>query len=123
MNTFQRYFWGGLGYWLFVICVIVSGIAGMFGGRALASWVLPLGHFSWVLAFQPVVSILSFFLLYRFVALSVVAVVEDKKGIELEKPSIKSGMIYSAIFPLVLFVIFLVLLFFGTITGSMHDSL
>jgi len=90
----------------------------MKGGGELAFWISP-GHF-WILAFSPVVAILTFLVLYRFVALNIVAAVENKKGIELDKPSVMWGAIYSAIIPLIIVVLLLVLVFIGWMTGSLH---
>jgi hypothetical protein len=109
VNTSRNY--GSLGNRLFWVSVIVSGIVGMKGGGELAFWISP-GHF-WILAFSPVVAILTFLVLYRFVALNIVLAVQNKKGVELDRPSVTRGVIYSAIIPPVLIVLMLVGLYFG----------
>jgi hypothetical protein len=103
----------GLGNRLFVVSVIVGGIGGMKVGQKLAEWV-SLDHlFLLELALMPVMAILGFWVLYRFVALRIVLAVEDKNGIELYKPSVIWGAIYSAIIPLIVVVISLFALLFG----------
>lgn len=99
----------GLCFWLFIGCLILSGGFGIFGGIWLAGHILPTKHDgSWyvippaLLALpltMPFVSVLTFYISYFCVALSVVRVVEKRQKIELGKPGRVAGVVLSVLSP------------------------
>ena len=111
VNTSRNY--GTLGNRLFWAIVIVSGIVGMKGSGSLAFWISPGHMFPLILALSPTIAILVFLVSYRFVALNIIAAVEARKGIELDRPNIMLGAIFSAVIPLIMMVLGLYALMFG----------
>jgi hypothetical protein len=118
----------GLGKRLFWVSVIVSGITGVKVGPILAVRILSLAPVlsdHWVLSlltFKMLTAVLSFLVVYWILALNVVATVEAKNGVEIDKPSIIRGVIYSALIPFILGILGLLLIFLLAGSG-MHDSL
>ena len=102
-------------YWLFALCVAVSGIVGCVWGHDVS--------YSFFYA-APAIAIATFLVLYCGLCLGIVRMVERKKGIEFQRPSIVMGILCSAVLPFVL-VILAILLFFVGLTHShpMHDSM
>ena len=86
----------GLCFWLFLICLIISGIAGFFGGIRLAG-ILILGqsgyHIPGLFLVIPLsmslVAVLTCLILYCAGVLSVVRLIEKKQKVELAKPGIR----------------------------------
>jgi large-conductance mechanosensitive channel len=68
------------------------------------------------------VAIATFLVLYRIVALGMVTLVERAKNIEFDKPSIKWGIIFSAILPFVIAAVLLLLILVGITNGSPDRS-
>jgi len=64
-----------------------------------------------------------FLVLYHVVGLGQVGVYERKKDIKFEKPSIVRGIVYSALSPLAIVVLLLVLFFVSQLISPMHDSM
>lgn len=101
----------GLCFWLFVICLIVSGIVGIYGGMRLAGLVLHTngdGNFYIIppalLAMpitMPFVAVVTFSILYFGVALSIVRFVEKRQKVELGKPSFNIAFTLSALSPFI----------------------
>ena len=117
-----------LGKWLFWVSVIVSGIAGVKITYMLSYQILmavPFLSYHWALslvALQMLIASLAFLALYRLLALNLVATVENKTGIEIYKPSIKRGMMYSALIPFIWGIIGLLIILLLAGSG-MHDSM
>jgi hypothetical protein len=118
----------GLGKRLFWVSVILSGIVGARIVRMLSYQILMAAPFlsdHWVLsllALKMLAASLSFLVLYRLLALNLVAVVESKNGIEIGKPSLTRGVIYSALIPFILSILGLLIVFLLAGSG-MHDSI
>jgi len=72
---------------------------------------------------MPLIAVVTFLVLYCFVSLGMVRLVERTKNIEFDKPSVMRGIIYSAILPFVLAALFIFLIVLGFSHGPMHDSL
>jgi hypothetical protein len=117
-----------LGKSLFWIPVILSAIAGikitgMFSYQILMA--APFLSNCWPLSLivlKMTFASISFFVLYRVLAFSVVATFEHKHGLEICKPSVVRGMMFSALIPFVLGIIGLLFIFFLAGSG-MHDSM
>ena len=124
INTQYR----SLGKLLFWVLVIASGIAGMRIAYMISYWVLmaaPFLSYHWVLSrigLRMLMASLSFFVLYRLLALNLVAAIESKRRIVIDKPRFTRGMIYSALIPFILDIIGLSIMFFLAGSG-MHDSM
>jgi hypothetical protein len=126
MDTSKR--WRYLVRFLFWILVFVSGIAGIKITRIFSYQILMAAPFlsnCWplsLLALEMAFASISFLVLYRVLALSIVATFERKHGMESYRPSAVRGMIFSALIPLILGILVLVLIFFIAHSG-MHDSM
>ena len=102
-------------YWLFVICIAVSGILGCFWGSRVS--------YSFFFA-APTIAVAAFLMLYCGVSLGVVRLVERRSSIEFQRPRIGVGIVCSAVLPFVLFVIAILLVIVGLMRSPpMHDSM
>ena len=117
-----------LGKSLFWISVILSGFVGikitsMFSYQILMA--APFLSDCWPLSLivlKMIFASISFFVLYRVLAFSIIAGVERKHGLEICRPSAVRGMIYSALIPFILGVLGLALIFFIVATTSSCSS-
>jgi hypothetical protein len=111
-------------YWLFLICILLSGVAGYEGGVRVVELLRPVtGRLVALLLSLSSVGMLSFLALYRVVVLSIVSVIEKKRQTEFSKPDIKWGITCSAILPFVIMSGDIVVALRHISTGQMHDSL
>jgi hypothetical protein len=62
---------------------------------------------------MPVVAMIAFFVAYRIIVLGAVGLVERAKHIELQKPSVGKGILYSAILTFVIAAAFIFLAIVG----------
>lgn len=108
--NFRQFAAVGLCFWLFVICLIVSGIVGIIGGIRLAAvaipqngnfYVVPPSLLAWPFA-MAFVSIVTFFILYSGVAMSIVRLIEKRQKVEFGKPSFNISFALSALSPFIL---------------------
>lgn len=131
MDTSKKF--RGLGRWLFWISVVVSGIA---GGKSFELLPTALRYHlnnsslffvshrnSLIFSFNMLIAILSFVILYRFLAFQVIAIFEKKNAIEIYKPSVVRGIIFSALFLPIWFIISILLILLAAATGRLHDSM
>jgi hypothetical protein len=122
-----------LGKWLFWASVIASGIV---GGRSFemlptnfiyhldnSSLFFVSHQFSLIFLFDTIVAIFCFLLLYWGLAVQVIGIIEWKNAIEIHKPSIKRGIIYTALFIPIWYLLSLLYIFWLFATGRMHDSM
>jgi hypothetical protein len=115
---------GHLSYVLYIVCILLSGAAGFAGGAKIARTLPHQGGFLLrTLALLPVVAALTFLVSYGILGLSILSVVERKAGTELPRPSMKWGIICSALMPFALVLFFVIAYIIGATTGSLRDSL
>ena len=119
MSALVRFVFGGICYWLFLPCVLLSAAAGVcvpFWASIDLWWTYPVT--------MPITSILAFLLSYRIAVLGTVGCVERARQIVLEKPRLKTGVIYSVVLTYAIMVGFFVLSFIGIlddlVTGPGH---
>jgi hypothetical protein len=126
MTDSKRFY--SLARWFFWITVIVSGIAGIKITRMFSYHLLmavPFLSYCWPLSLvvlQMVFACIIFVVVYRVVALNLVTAIESKRGVEIYRPSVARGMIFSALIPFILGILTLVLIFLIAHSG-MHDSM
>ena len=113
---------------LFWTGVVLSGFVGKWLGPAFAirsaSMLSPLAHY-WslsLLVFQVLTAMICFLVLYRALALGVVARVVAKRGVEIESQSTLRGMLLSTLIPLVIWAIGMALMM-DLARSGMHDSM
>ena len=117
-----------LARWFFWITVIVSGISGIKITRMFSYQILmaaPFLSYCWplsLLVLQMVFAVIGFLIFYRVLALSLVAAVESKRSVEIYRPSVVRGVMFSALIPFVLGIIGFLFIFFLAGSG-MHDSM
>jgi hypothetical protein len=121
-----------LGKWLFWISVIVSGIAGGKSFQMLptalkyhldnSSLFFVSHRISLIFSFNVLIAVLSFLILYRYLVLQIIVIIEKRNTIEIHKPSVIRGVIYSALFLPIWFIISILLIFLEAGTGGLRDS-
>jgi len=128
MNASKKFH--SMGKWLFWASVIVSGIVGVKGIRLLPTSVeyaiitSPLGRYPFLFGYiiNPLMAILCFLILYRFLSFILIASVEKRKGIEINKPNVVRGIVYCISIQLI-WVILNLLMFYLIAHSGMHDSM
>jgi len=75
------------------------------------------------LVLRPLTAILFFLILYRFLILHLVVSIETKNGIKLNMPSLKRGMIYSALIPLFVYIFVYLWIFLSIGLWGINGSL
>ena len=102
-------------YWLFAVCVAVSGIVGCIWGHEVS--------FNFFYA-APVIAVAAFLVSYCGLCLGIVTMVERKKSVEFQRPSIIIGILCSAVLPFLLFILGILLFIVGLmLSPPMHDSM
>lgn len=111
-----------LGYALFFLCVIVSGIAGAFGGARLSLLLFSGGKiplYKIDMATMPICAIVVFMLLDSILVTNLTRVAESRLGLELARPNRIVGILCAVLCPFLL----VGCLFGWLFVSGMHDSL
>ena len=100
----------GLCFWLFLICLVGSGVVGIIGGLWVAGQVVHTqsGYIYTAppallaLPFtMPIVAVVTFSILYFIVVLGIVRLIEKRQKVALGKPSIITCVLLSALSPFI----------------------
>jgi hypothetical protein len=86
-----------VGKLLFWISLAAAQIAGLLVGQSLGS-----PAFLSLLLWQMLTAVLAFLVLYRVLALNLVGAIEHRKGMKIEKPGVRRGLLYALLIPLLL---------------------
>jgi hypothetical protein len=105
----------GVCFWTWLLCLLLSGLVGMFVGAAIGRYLLQdhlfdsdFGFLQNLLAFYfivPGAAVLTFVVLYRYAAYSLFSFLERSQKVELARPSVKLGVVVAIFSPLVVYYI------------------
>jgi hypothetical protein len=86
-----------VGKLLFWISLVAGQITGVLVGRCFA------GHFFLlILIAQVLTAVAAFLVLYRVLALNILRAIERRKGMNIEKPGVGRGFLYTVLIPIIL---------------------